>query len=142
MRFTHGRPTTAIVAVAILAVATAATDRGPSFAAAGERHVIKITPDPADRTNWSATADLRARNGNVVYHWQEAHFNGTDYVRWEYTDGVDGAWIDLYIHPSDIQFAQYLHLDLGANHCYRIVPDPDNPSFASAVEDSDCPFDW
>jgi cold shock CspA family protein len=62
-------------------------------------------------------------------------------VHWEYTDGGDDGWIDLYIHPSDIQFAQYLHLELGENHCYRIVPDPGDPSFSSTVEDADCPFD-
>lgn len=153
MRLTRGR--TAALIAALLAVGGTVTWTGhaPSSAASTKpyRHVIKIFPVRGEgswintpegfRNNWSAEADLYDAAGKKVYHWQEAHVSGTDYVRWEYTGVAGGGWIDLFIHQSDYQMTPYQHLRLGRNYCYRLVADDLDPQLASVEENPDCPFE-
>ena len=129
----------AIVAIVSMTVAvTTATwmVAGSSFAAAGDRRVIKITVSPDLKTNWSAEARLYDKPGNQVYYWHEAHGAGEGYVRWEYRDGGDGGRVDLKISPSGGQTVGYLSLALDANHCYEIVP----VGNAAAVNEVWCAF--
>ena len=137
-----------VIAVATALTALSATVLGvsassASFAATSNppdpnRHVIKIYPDPNSPTTdpWSAFARLKSADGNNnIYTWSESHPGATDNIRWEYTDGKDGAYIDLTISPSDYSpDIKISHLSLAGNHCYHITRDH------QVTEIPNCPF--
>jgi hypothetical protein len=148
MRFTNRRSALgaafSAVTVLAMAVATWLTVVSPSFGAAGERHVVKIFPNGNIPTPsaWSVWGDLYDGTGNHIGKkpspwstWSESHPGGTDYVRWEYTDGGDGGWIDLHITPSEYaEGRDFTKLKLGENHCYKITDE------YTVEEEGNCPF--
>lgn len=107
---------------------------------AGGRHVISVTSTANGGEKWSVYGDLYNRNGQKVYHWQETGKPaGKDFVRWEYTDGGDGGWADIYIDPAPGQRHIYKRLRLNQNHCYVIKgPLPDHSYYI--WDRGNCPF--
>jgi hypothetical protein len=141
------RKKTTLGAAAALALALSlwlgVSTSAPSFAATSgsanpNRHVIKIYPDRVNSTidTWDARAILMRADGKTdIHRWAESHPGGLEYVRWEYTDGGDGAYIDLAVRGSgDRDYTRFTHLSLSQNHCYRIAPD------YSVTDVPDCPF--
>jgi hypothetical protein len=122
MRFRRGRKLAVTVGAIVIAAGGLMTAaESPAFAAQGQRHFIRITLDPGEVTDWSASADLYDPDGSFVYHWHESHPGGTNYVLWNFTYGGTGGWINLNIEPSADQTYTYNNLYLGVNRCYVIT---------------------
>lgn len=85
-------------------------------------HYISVTSSNGISTKWSIQADLYAGNGKKVYHWQENGHKVGSSMRWNYKDGGDRGWLDIFIQPSGIQHYEFKHLPLNKNHCYSILP--------------------
>jgi hypothetical protein len=147
MTLTKGK-SIVLAAVALVAIPVV-TSLAPSFAAAGERHVIKIDPSgqtPLGRQAagaWSGDATLHDSSGKEIYRWHESHHAGEDFVRWEYPDAGDGGWIDLTIGQKLASGKEKVHnytkLALGENHCYALVG-PEVNEFSAVVDQGNCPF--
>jgi hypothetical protein len=122
-----------VIAVASITVFGVA----PSFSATGGRYAIRIGPEPNAilAGTWSAEAELHSGNGAVVYRWHETSKLDTSYVRWEYTDGGDGGWIDLHVNTNGPKPDDFLKLPLGVNYCFHETKE------LRAVKMPDCTFD-
>lgn len=106
----------------------------PSFAQ--ERHVIKVNP-VAGVGAWSATAELYSGAGVLVYDWSERH-NGGDFVRWEFTDGGDGGFLNVSIFLGGIQVEGSYGIPLNSNYCFTLQDDDFTRTAVDQV--TPCPF--
>ncbi|AXV79799.1 MULTISPECIES: hypothetical protein [Ralstonia solanacearum species complex] len=103
-------------------------------APAGEQHLIAVTSSASQPENWSVYADLYDGKGNKIYHWQETGHKGgrKDYLRWNYTDGGDRGWLNIWIDHGGKREA-YLKLPLNQDHCFSIEPQTGNsPSYVQS----------
>ncbi|GKT27077.1 hypothetical protein [Acidovorax sp. SUPP3334] len=89
--------------------------------AASTSHRITITSSSQAVNKWSVYADLYDGKGKKVYHWQEVNKKPGALVNWNYNDGHDGGWLNIWIDPSGAQRASYLKVPLDKNPCYHIT---------------------
>lgn len=97
-------------------------------------HYIAVSSTNDLKPKWSIQADLYAGDGRKVYHWQENGHKPGSSMHWNYKDGGDKGWLDIFIQPSGIQNYKFLHIPLNKNHCYKLLPSEIGVYFPQVIE--------
>lgn len=109
---------TTLAGLAVLGMVT--VGNATPAVAAGQRHAICVQADQDAEYRFSVYADLYTGDGTKVYHWQATQRKQGSTIHWNFTDGNDGGWVNLWIDAAPGKRSAFLHQSLKHDIAYRI----------------------